>query len=210
VPADWDLRDGKRKPTIYVMGPGKVDIDLSGKLLIAMPGMGDPRFAKSVVLICRHSGEGAMGLIVNRPVGDLSFPDLLKDLGIEARGATTSPVIRFGGPVENARGFVLHSLHDYPGGEGTMEVPGGYGMTATLDILQDIARGDGPAQAMLALGYSGWGPGQLERELAQNGWLTCDATNEIVFTAQDDDKWRLALAELGIDALTLSASAGRA
>jgi len=189
--------------------PSDAGIDLSGKLLIAMPGMGDPRFAKSVVLICRHSEEGAMGLIVNKPVGDLNFPDLLAELGIEATDTSASPAIRFGGPVENARGFVLHSL-DYTKSEGTIEVPGGYGMTATIDILKDIAQGEGPARAMLALGYAGWGPGQLESELARNGWLTREATDEIVFTAPDDEKWRLALAELGVDALTLSAAAGRA
>ena len=213
IPRHSDLRGTPCVPTIGCMDkdldiPGD-EIDLSGKLLIAMPGMGDPRFAKSVVLVCRHSGEGAMGLIVNKPLGDLSFPDLLEELGIEGADGASSPPIRFGGPVENARGFVLHSL-DYSRSEGTIEVPGGYGMTATIDILKDIAQGHGPARSMLALGYSGWGPGQLEAELARNGWLTCEATEEIVFTAEDDEKWRLALAELGIDALTLSAAAGRA
>ena len=183
--------------------------DLTGKLLVAMPGMGDPRFEKSVIYLCTHSEEGAMGLIVNKPAADLSFPDLLNQLEIAA-GPKISPAnVYFGGPVDHGRGFVLHSA-DYTDNDSTLAVDTTFAMTATLDILQDMAQGQGPARAILALGYSGWGAGQLDREITENGWLTCDATAELVFGAEDDTKWTGALATLGIDAMSLSAAAGRA
>ena len=186
------------------------EMDLTGKLLIAMPGMGDPRFEKSVVFMCAHSGDGAMGLIVNKPIPDLAFSDLLTQLKIDRPDRTSSDIrVHFGGPVEHGRGFVLHS-GDYDASGSTLNVAPDYGMTATLDILHDIAHGDGPDRAFLALGYSGWGPGQLEGEIVQNGWITADATPEIVFTPDNDGKWGLALKSLGIDPLTLSATAGRA
>lgn len=184
-------------------------MDLSGKLLIAMPGMGDPRFEKAVVFVCAHSSDGAMGLIINKPAPDLEFRDLLKQLEIE--GDVTSPDTRihFGGPVEGARGFVLHSA-DYPALDATLSVDSHFSMTATQEILRDMARGKGPKEAILVLGYSGWGPGQLEAELSANGWLTCDASQDLVFAPDDSAKWKEALKSLGVDALTLSASAGRA
>lgn len=184
-------------------------MDLSGKLLIAMPGMGDPRFEKSVVFLCAHSDEGAMGLIVNKPLQDLAFADLLSQLGIPKGDGSRDIRVHFGGPVEHGRGFVLHT-GDYRASEGTLRVGDRFGMTATLDVLQDLARGDGPEASILALGYAGWGPGQLEDEIAQNGWLTCDAAPEIVFAGEDAKKWERALKTLGIDPLTLSAAAGRA
>lgn len=184
-------------------------IDLTGKLLIAMPGMGDPRFEKSVVYLCAHSAQGAMGLIVNKPAPGIKLDDLLEQLKI-ARGDGSRDVrVYFGGPVEHGRGFVLHS-GEYEMQEQTLRVDPEFGMTATLDILQDMARGDGPSLGILALGYSGWGPGQLEGELTDNGWLTCDATPEIVFQLEDDEKWIAALRSLGIDPLLLSSEAGRA
>jgi putative transcriptional regulator len=184
-------------------------IDLTGQLLIAMPGMGDPRFEKSVILICAHSGDGAMGLIINKPARKLTFADLLKQLGIDTDDPQKGPAICFGGPVENGRGFVLHSL-DYGQSEATMKVPGGFGMTATLDILEDIATGTGPERALLALGYAGWGPGQLEDEIGDNGWLTCDANEDLVYSSENPGKWSAALGTLGVNALALSATAGRA
>ena len=184
-------------------------MNLDGKILIAMPGMGDPRFDGSVILVCTHTDEGSMGLIVNKSAGNVSFNGLLKQLGIENNSASHSPPICFGGPVENARGFVLHST-DYDKSEATMEVPGGFGMTATLDILQDIAGGQGPDKALLALGYSGWGPGQLEDEIADNGWLIGDPSMDLIFAAKNPEKWGMALSDLGIDAIALSATAGRA
>ena len=119
------------------------------------------------------------------------------------------PPICFGGPVENARGFVLHST-DYDKSDATMDVPGGFGMTATVDILHDIAQGEGPDRALLALGYSGWGPGQLENEILENGWLIGDPTMDLVFAAKNPDKWEMALSDLGINAIALSATSGRA
>ena len=183
--------------------------DFTGKLLIAMPGMSDPRFEKSVIFVCAHSDEGAMGLIVNKPAEDLLFADLLEQLSIRPLQMTRDVLVHFGGPVEHGRGFVLHSS-DYSSNVSTLEVDDGFGMTATLDILEDIARGAGPLAVVMALGYAGWGPGQLESEIARNGWLTCDATHEIVFATQADVKWEAALRSLGVDALTLSAAAGRA
>lgn len=182
---------------------------LTGKLLIAMPGMEDPRFEKSVVFLCEHSSKGAMGLIVNKPTPDVDGSELLSQLGIEEGPGSDMLHIHFGGPVEHGRGFVLHSS-DYASNSSTLEVTDGVGMTATLDILQDIAAGRGPKQSILALGYSGWGPGQLEGELQANGWLTADASPEIIFHPDPDAKWNAALKSLGIDPLALSASAGHA
>jgi len=173
-----------------------------------MPGMGDPRFAGAVVFLCDHSEDGAMGLIVNKPVTELSFAEMISQLGIEAAQPPNIPVL-FGGPVETGRGFVLHS-GDYGDEDGTLQVVGGFGMTATLDVLEDLAHGGGPDQAVMALGYSGWAPGQLEAEIGQNGWLTCDADAGIVFGRDMDAKWEAALAKLGVSPLMLSADAGRA
>jgi putative transcriptional regulator len=184
-------------------------MDLAGKLLIAMPGMGDPRFAKSVILICAHSPDGAMGLVVNRPVPDLSFASLLDQLNIPVAPTGRDIRVHLGGPVERGRGFVLHSP-DYRTDQATMTVPGGFGMTATQDVLAALARGQGPEAALLALGYSGWGPGQLEAEIGRNDWLTSEAPADLVFSADDAAKWRGALKRMGIDPITLSGTAGRA
>ncbi len=184
-------------------------MDLGGRLLVAMPGMGDARFDRSVILLCAHSDDGAMGLIVNKPAPDLSFSGLLEHLEIPRVPQGRDINVHFGGPVERGRGFVLHS-GDYPEGPATMRVPGGYRMTATLDILEALARGEGPRAALLALGYSGWGPGQLEGEILRNDWLVADAPADLVFAANDGTKWVAALKLLGIDPLTLSPTAGRA
>ena len=184
--------------------------DLAGKLLIAMPGMGDMRFQRSVILVCAHSAEGAMGLIVNKPAAEMSFVDLLDHLGIRPASPGRDIRVHFGGPVDRGRGFVLHS-DDWNGrAEPGMEVPGGYRMTSTLDILEALAGGGGPEQALLALGYSGWGPGQLEDEILRNDWLICEAGKELVFREEDPSKWAGALRLLGIDPVTLSGMAGRA
>lgn len=184
-------------------------MDLTGKFLVAMPGMGDPRFDKSVILICAHSEDGAMGLIVNKPVEEVTFAGLLDHLNIPTAPEGREIAVHFGGPVERGRGFVLHS-RDYRGGAATMKIEGGYGMTATLDVLEALARGDGPHHALLALGYSGWGPGQLESEIARNDWLTSDADAALVFAKDDAAKWAGALRGMGIDPLSLSSKAGRA
>ncbi len=184
-------------------------MNLTGKFLIAMPGMGDPRFEKALILVCAHSADGAMGLIVNKPMREPGFPRLLEQLGITPGPACASVPVMFGGPVEGGRGFVLHSP-DYAAEDGTLAIAERFGMTATLQVLEDMANGTGPDEALLALGYSGWGPGQLESEIGQNGWLSCDARTEIVFSRDASGKWERALKTLGVDALTLSATAGRA
>jgi len=184
-------------------------LDLTGKLLIAMPAMGDARFARSVVFICAHSEDGAMGLIINKPAADLSLRGLLDQVGITVVPGLSDRPVHFGGPVEHARGFVLHS-GDYRSRITTLPVTDLFGMTATVDVLEDMGAGHGPARSIVALGYAGWGPGQLESELAQNGWLTVDATPDLVFGVPDAGKWEAALRGLGVDALALSPAAGRA
>lgn len=184
-------------------------LNLTGKLLIAMPAMGDPRFEQSVVLICAHSEEGAMGLIVNKPTGEVELSDMLEQLSISHGPQSRQMGVSFGGPVETGRGFVLHSL-DYVSVVNTLRVEGVFGLTATLDILEEMAKGQGPNRALVAIGYAGWGPGQLEAELAQNAWLTCDANMELVFDLPDQGKWDGALKSMGIDALMLSSDAGHA
>jgi putative transcriptional regulator len=182
---------------------------LDGKLLIAMPGMGDPRFDKSLIYICSHSEDGAMGLIINKPAVDLQFSDLLEQLKITPAQSYRPIEVHFGGPVEHGRGFVLHSK-DYIAEDSTLEVNDEFGMTATLDILEDISQGHGPNVCLLALGYAGWGPGQLEEEIRANGWLTCDADATLIFSPKNQDKWRDAIVSLGIDPRMLSATGGSA
>lgn len=184
--------------------------DLTGKLLIAMPDMGDPRFHASVVFLCAHSAEGAMGLIVNKPMPEVRFADLLEQLDIARGPAMTDLPVCYGGPVEMQRGFVLHSAEYLGGLDDRLIVDGHFAMTATLDVLEDLANGTGPAAALLALGYAGWGAGQLEDEIGQNGWLTADATPDLVFAPSMAGKWAAALASLGVSPLTLSSEAGRA
>jgi putative transcriptional regulator len=182
---------------------------LAGKLLIAMPDMSDPRFAKTVVYMCAHSDEGGMGLIVNKPQKQVKFAKLLDQMSIPASPHMREIQVHFGGPVENQRGFVLHS-NDYVSDTGTLHVDDSTCMTATVEVLEDIAKGEGPATSMLALGYAGWGPGQLEYEIGQNGWLTCPPSDEIIFGADNGSKWTAALHLMGIDPLLLSATAGHA
>ena len=185
------------------------DSTLAGKLLIAMPDMSDPRFAKTVIYMCAHSDEGGMGLIVNKPQKDVSFQKLLSQMDIPTTPGMPEIDVHFGGPVDHQRGFVLHS-NDYASDNGTLDVDETFRMTATLEVLEDIAKGQGPATSMLALGYAGWGPGQLEYEISQNGWLTCAPSDEIVFGKDNNAKWSAALRSMGIDPLLLSSTAGRA
>lgn len=185
------------------------DSSLVGKLLIAMPDMSDPRFAKTVVYMCAHSDEGGMGLIVNKPEKGIRFSKLLEQMEIPVSPNTRDLRVHYGGPVDYQRGFVLHSS-DYASEDGTLDVDENYRMTATLEVLEDLAKGEGPDIAMMALGYAGWGPGQLEYEIRQNGWLTCAPNDEILFGADNAGKWSAALKLLGIDPLLLSATAGRA
>ncbi|EPX76550.1 YqgE/AlgH family protein [Salipiger mucosus] len=183
--------------------------DLTGRMLIAMPGMGDERFEQALVFVCAHSDEGAMGLIVNKPSSEVTMTALLEQLSIEPEAEMGDRHVHFGGPVEMGRGFVLHSA-DYSSELTTLQVDGTFHMTGTLDVLEHIARGDGPADWMAMLGYAGWGPGQLEAELTQNGWLVCDAAPELVFRTPDPEKWGAALKSLGVSAHLLSAEGGSA
>ncbi len=182
---------------------------LNGRMLIAMPGMGDTRFDRAVVFMCEHTDEGAMGLIINKPNSDLDMPTLLSQLDIDPKRDLSQRVVYFGGPVELGRGFVLHDA-TYTSGAASVPICEGIRMTATLDILEDIARGEGPKDWLMLLGYSGWGPGQLETELAQNAWLVCDGAARLVFDLPDASKWEAALETLGIAALALSSAGGRA
>ena len=182
---------------------------LEGELLVAMPGMGDPRFTQSVIFLCAHGDEGAMGLIVNKRAIGLSFADLLRQVGVSPGEEAAGLRVHFGGPVERARGFVLHS-DDWEAPGATKPLPRGLALTATVDILRDISAGRGPRRAVLALGYAGWAPGQLEAELQANGWLTCPADPDLVFGEHDEAKWEGALRKIGVDPALLSSRGGTA
>ena len=189
---------------------------LDGQFLIAMPGMQDSRFARTVVYICAHSADGAMGIMINQPAPQITFRDLLVQLGIIPEGPEIrlpEPVdamrVHRGGPVETGRGFVLHSA-DYFIENSTLPIDEHVCLTATLEILKAIAVGKGPRNAMLALGYAGWAPGQLESEIQANGWLNCPATPELIFDPDVDAKYDQALAMIGIDSHRLSGEAGHA
>ena len=183
--------------------------DLAGKFLIAMPGMQDPRFAQALVVMCEHTAEGAMGLIVNKPIPALSLSEVLKPMGLGPDCGALSHRPYFGGPVETGRGFVLHSP-EYHASAGTHEIRNFAAMTTTPEVLEDLTQNKGPQKALLTLGYSGWGPGQIEDEILDNGWLTVDALPRIIFDMPDEKKWEAALGLLGITPQQLSATAGRA
>ncbi len=181
---------------------------LTGQLLVAMPQMEDSRFVRSVIYLCAHSAEGAMGLVVNKLMEDISFPDLLDQLNLSGSDALDGIKVHFGGPVETGRGFVLHSA-DYVQ-DATLVIDDTVALTATIDILKAMAAGKGPKHSLLALGYAGWGPGQLDDEMQRNGWLCVPADDGLIFGSGLDDRWERAIAKLGISAGMLSGAAGRA
>jgi len=189
---------------------------LDGQLLVAMPVMGDPRFERSVIYLCAHSADGAMGIMVNRPAGSIDFPELLVQLNIINKDdqiklpetAESMQVLR-GGPVDTGRGFVLHSS-DFYIENATLRIDQDVCLTATIDILKAIAKGDGPKHAILALGYAGWRPGQLEAEIQGNGWLHCDADADLIFGDDVEEKYARALRKIGVDPGMLSNDAGHA
>jgi putative transcriptional regulator len=186
------------------------DAFLNGRLLIAMPGIGDPRFEHAVVLVCLHNEEHAMGVRVNLPVDGMTISGVLQRLGVEGDVRDPKQRVLMGGPVERERGYVLHS-DDFEVEGSTMPVCEGLSLTATREVLQALVVGaEGPARAVLALGYAGWGPGQLETELRENVWLTGEPDADLVFDQNHDAKWQRALAKLGVDAALLSSQAGRA
>ena len=189
---------------------------LDGQFLVAMPGMTDERFSRAVIYVCAHSSEGAMGIVLNRPAANLSLPDLLVQLEIipeleriRLPQRVGQMQVLMGGPVETSRGFVLHSP-DFHIAQSTLPIDDSVCLTATVDILRAIARGDGPENAVLALGYAGWGAGQLELEIQSNGWLNCPADSELIFKASVDARYDLALRRLGIEPAMLSMQAGHA
>lgn len=181
---------------------------LVGQLLVAMPAMPDPRFAKSVVYMCAHNEEGAMGLVINRPLDSIDFPDLLEQLNVEVKNPDQAIRVMFGGPVEQGRGFVLHSS-DYIQ-DSTLVVDKDVALTATVDILQSIATGSGPSSRLFALGYAGWGAGQLDNEILNNGWLSVEADLSLLFGDDLDGKWENALGKIGIRPEMLSDTVGHA
>jgi putative transcriptional regulator len=181
---------------------------LKGQLLVAMPTMGDPRFERTVIYLFAHSESGAMGLVVNKALDNITFPDLLSQLKITP-GVTEQPiVVHFGGPVETGRGFVLHST-DYQR-DATVVVDEDVALTPTVDVLKAIASGRGPRRSLLALGYAGWAPGQLDAEIQANGWLHVPPDEELLFSPNLGEKWPRAVAKLGIDVGRLSGAAGHA
>jgi putative transcriptional regulator len=190
---------------------------LDGQILIAMPGMEDTRFARSVVFMCAHSDEGAMGIILNQIAPKLSFAELLSQLDIAPPSTDSAEVeqiaqrirVHHGGPVETGRGFVLHS-RDYFLENATLPISDAVALTTTLEILKAIAEGKGPQRALLALGYAGWAPGQLEKEIHANGWLNCTADAALVFDPELDTKYDRAMRKLGVDLAKLSSVAGHA
>jgi putative transcriptional regulator len=189
---------------------------LDGQMLVAMPAMNDERFARAVIYVCAHSSEGAMGIVVNHPAGNIRFPDLLVQLEvipaaerIELPTKAEDVKVLKGGPVETGRGFVLHSA-DFFIENSTLPIDEGICLTATLDILKAIARGNGPASAILALGYAGWAPGQLENEIQANGWLHCAADRELIFGTDTAHKYEQALRKIGVSPGMLSSDSGHA
>jgi putative transcriptional regulator len=210
---------GQGRFRIMSSQPTQHDADfhyLDGQFLVAMPGMADERFSRAVIYVCAHSAEGAMGIVLNRPAPNVSVPDLLVQLEIipeleriRLPQKVGRMQVLMGGPVETSRGFVLHSP-DFHIAQSTLPIDDEVCLTATVDILRAIARGDGPKNAILALGYAGWGAGQLETELQANGWLNCPADAELIFDASADVRYELALRRIGIDPAMLSVQAGHA
>jgi putative transcriptional regulator len=183
--------------------------DLTGQMLIATPALGDPRFQRSLILLCAHSAQGAMGLVVNRPMRQPTLAEVMAQLDLTQEGLPERPVMG-GGPVEPGQGFVLHS-DEFTADALSQPVPGGLALTASTEILRAIATGAGPRAWLLALGYAGWGPGQLEQEIAANAWLTCAADPAIIFApSPGPDQWEAALRSIGADPRLLSVHSGRA
>ena len=181
---------------------------LTGNLLLAMPQMKDDRFMRSVVYVCAHTSDGAMGLVINKIVESVNFPELLDQLNIDSESANPEILVHFGGPVETGRGFVLHSA-DYAQ-DATLVINEHFALTATVDILKSIANGEGPKKSILALGYAGWEPGQLDKEIQANGWLSLPADADLVFDVRPNTKWEKAMGKIGIDFNMLSGQAGHA
>jgi putative transcriptional regulator len=176
---------------------------LRGRLLIATDAVEDPAFRRTVVFLCAHSPAGAMGLVVNRTANGLTLRRLMSDVDLLPRTIVPSERIHAGGPAETERGFVLHST-EYSDGAETLGIDGAFALTATRRVLSDLSEGRGPKRRLIAMGYAGWGPGQLETELGENAWFTADADPDLVFGAPDGEKWRGAVQSIGIDGTAIS------
>ena len=188
---------------------GNIQSAYQGKLLLATPKMADFRFERSVILICSHSSNGAMGIIVNKPTLDWKFEDILKQLKINTKLSRPSQDVFFGGPVEYGRGFIVHS-DDYEVPEVTVHIKENFRLTANADILCDMANGKGPKSSLLALGYAGWAPGQLEDELLSDSWLMCDPDSDLIFSENSENKWSAALSKMGVSPSHLATFSGQA
>jgi putative transcriptional regulator len=209
--AQSNVNIAKDAPATDAVGEPRVlepDGFLTGQLLIAMPTMTDPRFARTVICMCAHTAEGAMGIVLSRPIVRPSFDELLQQLSIEPAPPVRQIPMCAGGPVDAGRGFMLHTT-DWTG-EGSLAVSASLALTATLDVLRIVASGQGPRKCMLALGYAGWGPGQLDKEIQDNAWLSVQTEEALVFDNAYDTKWRRAMALLHVDPLLLSETAGHA
>ena len=188
---------------------GMIEVEtLTGQMLIAMPAMEDPRFSQSVILVCAHTDEGAMGIVLNRPLAKPSFEALLRQLDVEPTPPARQIRLCEGGPVDHGRGFVLHTS-DWTG-DGSLQVRDDLALTASLDVLHEIAGGRGPRKGLLALGYAQWGPGQLDQEMQENVWLTAPAEQELLFDEDNDTKWRRAMGILRVNPSWLSGAIGHA
>ena len=195
---------------LMVMPLQNPDADfLTGRLLVAMPGIDDPRIERAVLYVCAHNHEQAMGLAVNRPVEGLTIPDLLERLGVQSNIHLPEDLVLMGGPVERERGFVLHT-DDYVCEGSSLPIAQGVALTATKEVLQALASDTRPRRSLLALGYAGWGPGQLEREVRDNVWLVCEPDEALIFGGDHEHKWSRALERIGVAAAWLSGTAGRA
>ena len=191
------------------MDTPKTEIDLTGKILIAMPGIGDTRFSNAVILICAHAEDFAMGMVINKPISGVNLPELLEQMKIKTNIALPDMDVLDGGPVGRDRGFVLHS-DDFNCDEATMHVREDLCLTATRDALHAIASAQPPQKAVLALGYSGWGAGQIEMELSENVWLVSDCDPKLIYEQNHEDKWHYALDQLGISPAFLQIDGGHA
>jgi len=196
--SDWSKRFSDARKAGY----------LEGQLLVATPSIGDDRFARTVIYMCAHDREHALGLVINRKLGSITFPQLLSQLEIKVAKPVRDIVVHSGGPVEDGRGFVLHSA-DYVQ-ESTLIISETVALTATVDILKAIALGQGPSHSLLAIGCAGWGAGQLEHEIQMNGWLHTEADDELIFNTELSQKWSRAMSKIGVDVSMLSSDVGHA
>jgi putative transcriptional regulator len=210
------LEQGTSEKGTSEQGTMPMDFSLSGQLLVAMPNIGDPRFDRSVIYICNHSKEGALGFVINRPADEVAFIDLLRQLKVVEEGppvffpekAREIQVV-YGGPVESNRGFVLHVNEPYDS-KGAIVISDDIRLSANMELLHAIAKGDGPERAIFALGYAGWVAGQLEAEILQNAWLPCPASQDLLFDDEFETKYERALEKIGVDLSMLSGDFGRA